>query len=208
MYSQHAEEQHILEIFTIRGCIQMGTFLDVGAWNGKLLSNTYRLTELGWSGVLVEPSPGPFRALLELHGKNPQLHLVNAAVAPLDSPDLMRFYVTDDAVSTSVEDFKRVWASAVDYRPIYVKPLAARSLAQFCEDKLGPLCIDLVSVDTEGSSFEIAQALYAALKIKPRAWCVEYATQYRSYAADFKALFKDYRLVYTSEENLLFARDF
>lgn len=205
MYSQHEEEKHILEIFAGK---PTGTFLDVGAWNGKIFSNTCRLAELGWSGVLVEPSPGPFRDMVQLHGQNPRLRLLNAAVVPNEvaiAP--MRFYATDDALSTSSEDFREIWAPVANYRPIYVMPITAYYLAQFCEDQIGAMPVDLVSVDTEGTSFEVAQSLCWAFKIQPRAWCVEYLTRAKSHGDDFKALFKDYRLVYTSTENMLFARD-
>jgi len=206
MYSQHEEERNILEVFSGR---TSGTFLDVGAWNGRVFSNTCRLAELGWSGVLVEPSPGPFRDMVQLHGQNPRLRLVNAAVVPAHSPDPVRFYATDDALSTSAEDFKKIWESVANYRPIYVMPISAGALARFCEAELGRAPIDFVSVDTEGTSFEVAEALWWAFMddLHPRAWCVEYVTRTRSYETEFKALFKDYRLVYTSAENMLFARD-
>lgn len=60
MYSQQDEEKYILE--ALEGIT--GTFLDIGAWHPTDKSNTRRLIELGWSGVLIEPSPGPFINLM------------------------------------------------------------------------------------------------------------------------------------------------
>ena len=52
-YSQNDEEDVILQHF--RG--HAGRFLDIGAFNGVDLSNTRALAELGWTGIMVEPSP-------------------------------------------------------------------------------------------------------------------------------------------------------
>lgn len=52
-YSQNNEQDIILEFFNGRVC----SFLDIGAFDGVELSNTRALAELGWSGIMVEPSP-------------------------------------------------------------------------------------------------------------------------------------------------------
>lgn len=53
MYSQNQEEKYILNHFKDK----QGTFLDLGAYNGKELSNSRALVELGWAGCCVEPHP-------------------------------------------------------------------------------------------------------------------------------------------------------
>lgn len=50
-YSQNDEEEFILNFFGQH----IGRFLDIGAFNGIDMSNTRRLLERGWNGVLVEP---------------------------------------------------------------------------------------------------------------------------------------------------------
>jgi len=49
--TQQNEQEIIRQFFGDR----IGTFLDVGAFDGVTDSNTHALTERGWSGVLVEP---------------------------------------------------------------------------------------------------------------------------------------------------------
>lgn len=78
MYSQFNEEEIILNFFGDR----RGSFLDIGAWDGLEISNTRRLAELGWSGVLVEPCPSAFIRLLENNAANKKTVCVNAAIAP------------------------------------------------------------------------------------------------------------------------------
>jgi len=41
-----------------------GRFLDIGAFDPITFSNTRALVELGWSGVMIEPAPGPMIELL------------------------------------------------------------------------------------------------------------------------------------------------
>ena len=55
-YSQAAEQPHILKAFEGR---PPGRLLDIGAWNPFTFSHSRALIEMGWFGVLVEPSPGP-----------------------------------------------------------------------------------------------------------------------------------------------------
>lgn len=61
IYSQNDEQQVIEAFFEGRH----GRFLDIGAYDGITFSNTRRLLELGWFGVVVEPSPRNLVKLLK-----------------------------------------------------------------------------------------------------------------------------------------------
>ena len=61
-YSQFEEQDHILRTFA--GLDSPGRFLDIGSWDPITFSNTRALVEMGWSGVMIEPSPGPFLEIL------------------------------------------------------------------------------------------------------------------------------------------------
>lgn len=75
-YSQHSEQKVITDYF--KGFI--GTLLDIGANDGKTFSNSRALLELGWYGVLVEPSERTFKELQKNCGHFPvQLHNVGIA---------------------------------------------------------------------------------------------------------------------------------
>lgn len=59
-------------------------FLELGALNGELFSNTYALEHvLGWSGILIEPGTENFRQLLK---NRPDDILINAAIC--DAPQV------------------------------------------------------------------------------------------------------------------------
>jgi len=53
VYSQNGEDGVLEEIFKRLG-ISIGQCCEFGAWDGKHLSNTWRLLELGWEGCLIE----------------------------------------------------------------------------------------------------------------------------------------------------------
>lgn len=60
-----------------------GTYIEAGANDGLRQSNTLELErELGWSGLLVEPSPVAFA---QLHRNRPSNTLVNAALVSRDA---------------------------------------------------------------------------------------------------------------------------
>ncbi|XP_018012078.1 uncharacterized protein LOC108669283 isoform X2 [Hyalella azteca] len=76
-FSQHGQDIYLKEVFKdTRG----GFFFEVGAFTGETYSNTLLLErELGWTGVLMEPTPSSYRAL---KSKNRRAHIMRACIAP------------------------------------------------------------------------------------------------------------------------------
>ncbi|XP_018019241.2 uncharacterized protein LOC108675727, partial [Hyalella azteca] len=76
-FSQHGQDIYLKEVFKdTRG----GFFFEVGAFTGETYSNTLLLErELGWTGVLMEPTPNSYRAL---KSKNRRAHIMRACIAP------------------------------------------------------------------------------------------------------------------------------
>ena len=170
MYSQNNEEAIITSEFDRMG-ITAGRFLDVGAWDGKGFSNTYRLAELGWQGVCVEPSPTVFPGLVKNHAENNKIVLVNAAVTPA-APRLVEWFDSGgDAISTTSPAHRDKWEKGwnVKYSAfwIYAMPLAALF------DQFG-FNFDFINIDVESTNNELFRALpWAALK-HTRVLCVEH----------------------------------
>lgn len=149
MYSQRNEEEIILKYAP-----PSGVFLDVGAFHFKEFSNVRALYERGWSGVLIEPSPECFCGLLNEYENNPRITLVNALVTP-SSDGLVKFYSSEDAVGTSNEANYAVWKDHAKFAPIYVPSISInRVLAT-----LGVAKADFISIDTEGTSFDVLKTL-------------------------------------------------
>jgi hypothetical protein len=62
VHSQNGEDGVLEEIFRRLG-VDDGFFVEFGAWDGKHLSNTFRLAEEGWSGLYVEGDDERFAEL-------------------------------------------------------------------------------------------------------------------------------------------------
>lgn len=191
-YSQFGEQASILAATP-----ECGTFLDIGAFNPFTFSCTRALYERGWSGVMIEPSPGPFQSLLDEYGQDARITLINAAIGP--ERCLVRFHCTDDAVSTTDDLQYEMWRTHAKFRGTYYAP-------QFT---LGDLfnqfggAFDFVNIDVEGGSAALFQELLESGAL-PKCICVEHDNrigEIKSLAAS-----KGYREVGFTQANLVFGR--
>lgn len=136
-----------------------GRFLDVGAADGVSASNTRALALRGWSGVCVEPAAVLFDKLAHLYADRDDVECVQAAVIPgfpgwTSADGLIRFHYSADLVSTTEQENADTWRELASFVPVYVAVATVQTLV---ETFGAPF--DFVSVDTEGTSLEIARAL-------------------------------------------------
>lgn len=177
-YSQNNEEQVIIAELG-RMNVQSGRFLEIGAWDGKGFSNTYRLAELGWRGVCVEPSPSVFPALIKNHAGNPNITLVNAAVSPAQAKLVEWFDSGGDAISTTNPAHKDKWEKGWNAKFtsfwIYTMPLSTL-FDQFGFD------FDFINIDVESTNLELFRAVpWVALK-QCKIICVEHDLRHQEMA--------------------------
>lgn len=197
-YSQNDEERFIGEWFSGR----RGRFLDVGAFDGKSLSNTWRLLELGWHGVLVEPAPHNFLALME--NSKPyreRTQLVQAAVCA-DSR-LTRFWMD------TIPD--RKWSNTVSYDLVksgsVMAPVDLNLWVQTCTlldlEPLGPY--DFVSLDAEWEDMAILEVFPETMLRRLELLCIEPREGQRP-AMTSLLVRRGLRVVYETPENILAAQ--
>ena len=75
-YSQHKQDEYVFNTFFTNK--RDGFFVDIGAYDGVVLSNTYFFEkELGWKGICIEPQTKQYELLL----KNRNCICVNGCVA-------------------------------------------------------------------------------------------------------------------------------
>jgi hypothetical protein len=79
VYSQNGEDGIIEEIFKRMG-IKNGNFIEFGAWDGKHLSNSYKLLNEGWTGIFIEGDSNKFRDLLNNFSHNTNVTCLNTYV--------------------------------------------------------------------------------------------------------------------------------
>jgi len=132
-----------------------GYFIEIGAGDGKHLSNTYLLEKgFGWEGVLAEPSKRQMRSLelnrdCKIEDKfvwlrsNEEVDFVETHIAELST---MKKYLTSD-----LNRGKRKVKSEYKVQTISLNDL----ISKHCHLNH----IDYLSLDTEGSEYEILSSL-------------------------------------------------
>ena len=196
MYSQNDEERVILEYFDGK---TDGRFVDVGAWSGATFSNVWALMELGWSGVMVEPSPRAFADLIT--NTKPFAERVTLYNVALNvTGGLMPFYDSSgDAISSLSAAHREKWEKSVDQmRPIVINALSAAAFWNGLEHQA-----EFINLDVEGLNLELFTALpwhWDQLKMI----CVEHDRQYDQMINHAAAL--GFGAHYQTKENLILVR--
>lgn len=171
-----------------------GRFLDIGAWHPTEFSNTRALFELGWSGVMIEPSPGPMLNLLNEYGQfQERITLIQAAVST--EGGVLDMMVTDDAVSTSSMAEYAKWLDVTKFRGrLLVPSVTVADIGQ----RFGGF--DFVNIDAEGQSADIFLE-FLRLGMYPPCICVEHDSRTTELLA--AATPKGYQVVLGNATNLV-----
>ena len=153
-YSQGGEDKYAVENF-FRG-LEHGTYLEMGAFDGVKFSNTLHLRKAqGWRGLLIEPNPTSYSALVR---NRPDDVCVNAAICA--NPSLVHFVEAGGATAGIYEfmsaSFLDTWYKGLnvnDLPTIQCLPLNA------ILSKLGFDHIDFWSLDVEGGEMEVLRTV-------------------------------------------------
>lgn len=151
-HSQSGEQEHILawaDKFAGPGC-----WLDIGAADGVTASNTRALALRGWAGVAVEPAALLFDRLATTYTTRDNVECVQAAVMAGIRAPLVRFYYSHDLVSTTQTENADTWDELASFTECWVAAVTVEQLLAFLP---GPY--QMASIDTEGTSIEIFNAL-------------------------------------------------
>lgn len=147
VYSQNNEQQYILDYFKD----VKGIFLDIGANDGKTLSNTAALADIGWSGVMIEPSPKTYIQCVYNYKENRNIKVYNYAIS--DKAGAVKFYeATDTLLSSMSEEQVKTWN--IPYEVINVQCL---TYFLFNREVLGDF--DFISIDAEGMDLVILKQI-------------------------------------------------
>lgn len=159
-YSQYGQDEFIdKELFHHK---EGGIFVDIGAYDGKRLSNTYFFEKYrGWQGVCFEPNPRIFKYLAE----NRNCHCINGAVSNLEGDldfldlegvealgGLMAKYDDRQLKRISI-DFKRY--NGISQNIIKVPSFNINKVLM----ELNISVIDYCSIDTEGGELDIVKSI-------------------------------------------------
>lgn len=169
-----------------------GYFLEVGAHNGINVSNTVRLEEeLGWRGILIEPSAAFDDLVNNRSAKNIFVHsalvgdediheisgLFNGDLTDSADPDFVHWYKQKRQVADFREHTRRAVVRARKFfagTPIsprkQLRTVPASTLSSIIAEAALP-SIDLFSLDVEGYELQAMQGFN--FELRPRLFVVE-----------------------------------
>jgi FkbM family methyltransferase len=128
-----------------------GYFVEFGAANGVDLSNTYLLEkEFGWSGIVAEPAKRWHRDLMnsrECHIETDCVWRESNAVVDFNEAGAAEYSTIDSYSSSDHHSLRRKNGTTYSVKTISLKDLLDKYEA--------PRKIDYLSIDTEGSEYEI-----------------------------------------------------
>lgn len=151
-----------------------GTFVELGALDGVRFSNTKFFEDsLGWSGLLIEASPGSFAALQQ-NRPNPKNSILAEGVCP-DGQGTMPFLVDGDpAVSgnpdTMSDSFQAQWHHG-DQLQIDVPCRSLNTQLNEFLLRAGADHIDFFSLDVEGGELAVLQTF--TFDVPVNSWVIE-----------------------------------
>jgi FkbM family methyltransferase len=149
--AQLAQDLFVLEY--LNG-LKNGFFVEFGATDGYSLSNTFLLEkEYGWRGILAEPA----RVWQKSLRKHRNCIIDNRCIWS-KSGEMLTFYETNEAELSTLDVFSAQdlhFEKRKDKKSYFVETI---SLTDLLDEYKAPANIDYLSIDTEGSEFEILQA--------------------------------------------------
>lgn len=199
MYSQNAEEEIILKYFNGK----IGTYISIGENDGVTLSNVRKLSELGWTGINVEPSPNAFKMLVENTKQFKKVKNYNFALGETNGN--VKFYDCEThlnkgdhgLLSTMVESEKKRWTKE-KFNEIEVKCFRWKTFL----NRLSIKDFDFISMDIEGMEV----SLLKQMDLRGTSMvCLEWNSK-PEFKSEFDKLMVGFKIIYTSPENLIYAR--
>jgi FkbM family methyltransferase len=156
-YFSQSKAQGWQDLFVLSavGFKEGGYFVEFGATDGLTLSNTQLLEkQFGWSGLLAEPARVWHEALYANRSAT-----IDTRCVWTKSGEVLTFNETDTAELSTIDTFSgeddwKKWRK--DGRRYEVETI---SLNDLLDAHSAPSVIDYLSIDTEGSEFEILNAV-------------------------------------------------
>lgn len=146
-----------------------GYFVEFGATDGITGSNTYLLEKVyGWTGILAEPNPDWCEDMY----KNRECAISEKCIHT-ESNKILPFCATDEAQLATLMEYSDKpdlhFARRRKHREILVETI---TLLDLLEQNSAPKYIDYLSVDTEGSEYDIVNQFFETNNRKYNINCV------------------------------------
>lgn len=151
---------HLYSLFL--GEREVGTFVEIGANDGKIASNTWGLAKRGWKGWMAEPVPDLAEQCRKNHRQHPNVEIIETAIADSGTREITLHLA--GVLTTANNDLRKEyenirWAkSHIQRKSVKVR---CCSLDEFLAENAVPRDFDVLVVDVEGlessvfSSFDV-----------------------------------------------------
>lgn len=173
-YSQGGED---FLIWQILGDRPTGVFVDVGAFDGIHLSNSYSFELAGWRGICVEPIPDIYELCLRNRPRTACVHAACVGDPAIDRVTLKREKL--GLLSTVSEDIdeadirRRYENRGLEFEGFESIDVPARTLDSILDEQLPDgVGIDFVSIDVEGAEVQVLDG-FDLNRFRPRIVVVE-----------------------------------
>ena len=152
--SQHGVETYLNAMFS-----SPGTFLEIGAWNGELISQTWWLeTKRGWNGLCVDPFAWGF--------ENRTCKLCQKAVSVDGLPRQFVKVTTDRRTGGDVSYFsgfmdslKVHWPMIIEHCDYEIAEIETITFDDLMKEYQMPNHVEFLSIDAEGAELEIFKGI-------------------------------------------------
>lgn len=152
-YSQLGQDLEVLKFYNNK---KNGFFIEIGASDGIELSNTYLLEQkYNWNGICVEPLPDKFKLLCN---NRPNSLCYDKAVYNESNIDVIFDIANNYDLLSGISDNIDCHKNKVNSNKTQII-VNTTSLNDLLEKSNAPLIIDYLSLDTEGSEFEILKSV-------------------------------------------------
>ena len=142
--------------------------VEVGAFDGYHLSNSYPFIQEGWEAVLVEPHPGNFTRMKARFAANPKVHCIQQACSNISGTlplFLEKGREERGGYSATLSTDKNAFMDQVRSEKFIEVPVD--TLSNILSQCGAPQDMGLLSIDTEGVDFEVFEGLDTA-RFRPR----------------------------------------
>ena len=142
-YSQINQDKTVLDYLNDNGSF----YVDIGSSSGKYLSNTYIMdTKLGWKGLCIDPYP-----------KDMDDRTCDICKSVISSENGQIVEFTEGDEYGGITKYLGSHKDKIKNKP--KKKYVTKNLKTVFEEYNVPFCIDYMSLDTEGSEYEILKGM-------------------------------------------------
>ena len=151
-YSQGGQDIYVTRILKEK---RDGYFVEIGANNGYIMSNTYLLEKnYGWKGICIEATP---YKITELTNNRPNSICISNAIHSESNLEL-DFTINMFDILNVITEYAEIGVDFLTQSGEIIK-VVTRSLTDILNDNNAPENIDYLSIDTNGSEFKVLEGI-------------------------------------------------